>query len=221
MILRALQSAQNCRVIECARAIVNEDDGDQHQDRTGKGVQEEFNGRVYTPIVSPDADQEVEHRATSTTSREHVEQEEIPRGEHADETEFQQQEEGEKLFGAVLDVTPRDQDRDGSQERRQNDQPEAQTVDADMPVDLGIGDPNRVTDELLAGLSRLISRSQPQGEHKREQRDAESHHADQLILRPGDQKSQDETDAGDGDQEIEKIHRASLTDQLPPQSRVR
>ena len=87
-----------------------------------------------------------------------------------------------------------------------------------MPVDFRIGNPDRVRDELLPGLAGLISGGKAQREHKRQQRESESRHPDRLILFARDQQGKEETDAGDGDHQVEQIHWALLTDQLPRRS---
>ena len=105
-----LNRAQNRRVVETAAADpqVQIDDRDQHQHRTGHGVQEEFDRGVNAPVVSPDADEEV-HRDQADFP-EHVEQEQVVGGEHADQTEFEQQQERVEFFGTLLDGAPRNHD---------------------------------------------------------------------------------------------------------------
>ena len=153
----AAQLIQNRRVIERASLRIQEDDGGQHQHRTGHRVQEELDRGVDAAVVAPDADQEV-HRHQHDFP-EHVEQEQIPGGENADQPEFQQQQKREELFDAVVDGVPRKQNRDRRQERGKNDQPQAQAIDADVIVNLRILDPDHVGDELLAGLARFETRS--------------------------------------------------------------
>ena len=110
----ARDAAENARVIEGARAIEDEDDRDQHQRGTGKRIQEELERGVDAAIVSPDADEEV--HGDENDFPEHVEQEQVPRGEDADESALEQQQERVVFFGAVFDGVPREQDRDGGEE---------------------------------------------------------------------------------------------------------
>ena len=57
----------------------------------------------------------------------------------------------------------------GVRKRGKDDQPDAEAVDAHVPVDLGIGDPDRIGDKLLPGLSGSIA----DGELQREQESEE------------------------------------------------
>jgi hypothetical protein len=95
------------RVIEGARLVVQVDDGGEHQHRAGHRVEEELDGRVDAPLVSPDADQEV-HR-DERDFPEHVEKEQVERCEDADYSEFQEKQEGVVHLLPLPDVVPGDQ----------------------------------------------------------------------------------------------------------------
>ena len=66
---------------------------------------------------------------------EQEEEEEVERKENADDADFQHQQHDEKFFHAVLDALPRRQNRNRRQKRRQNDQKQADAVDAEVIVD--------------------------------------------------------------------------------------
>ena len=69
--------AEDARVVERAGAVVEVDDGGQHQHRAGHRVEEELHRRVDAPLVAPDADQEVHGHQRDFP--EHVEQEQVLR----------------------------------------------------------------------------------------------------------------------------------------------
>ena len=83
--------------------------------------------------MAPDADQEV-HRHERDFP-EDVEQEEVDGDEDADEAEFQKDQQRKIFFHAMLDVLPGDDDADGGQESREQDQPQAESVDPNVVVD--------------------------------------------------------------------------------------
>src|SRR4051812_1486352 len=83
----ALDLAENRRVIERSRQVVEIDDGAQHEHRSGHGVQEELDGGINASIMSPDPNQKVYRNQRHFP--EHVEHEQVQRNEHADEAEFQ------------------------------------------------------------------------------------------------------------------------------------
>ena len=103
-------------------------DGQQHQDGAGHGVQEELDGGVDAARSAPDADQEV-HR-DEREFPEDVEQEQVLRQEDAHHAHFQQQEEEHEILDALFDRRPGGQDGDGGQEGGQQHQQDAQAVHA-------------------------------------------------------------------------------------------
>ena len=92
------------RVAEGLRAIVEVDDGRQHQHRAGHGEQEKLHRRVDAALMAPDADEEVHGHQRDFP--EHVEQKQVLRQEHAHQPEFEQQQKREELFHTALDGAP-------------------------------------------------------------------------------------------------------------------
>jgi hypothetical protein len=109
--------------------------------------------------VAPDADQEIHGHQRDFP--EHVEQEQVLRCEYAGEAKFQQQHEGEELLAAALNRVPGNQDADGCEERGQDQQPQAQSVERYVVVNVGRGHPDDVGDELLAGADDLVLKGEP------------------------------------------------------------
>ena len=91
-------------VVEGSGAVVEVDDGRQHQHRAGHGEQEELHRGVDAALMAPDADQEVHGHQRDFP--EYVEQKQVLRQEYAHQPEFQQQQKREELFHTALDGAP-------------------------------------------------------------------------------------------------------------------
>ena len=205
--LAARDGGQNLRVIEGARAEIDERDCHQHQSRTRHGVEEELDGRVNAAIMAPDADQEVHGHQHHFP--EHEEEEEIPGGEHADEAELQQQKEGEEFLGAVVNGFPGKQNRNGRQECRKNNQPQAEAVDAYVIVNFGTRNPHHVSDELLARLAALETHRKTQRDQERDQGNRQREQLEGILLRARNQQRKNEANCRDRNNEVEKVHRVT------------
>ncbi len=203
----ARNCSQNLNVIERADAKINEDDPRQHEHRARHRVQKEFDGGVNAAVVTPDADQEV-HRHQHHFP-EHIEEEEIPCGEDSDESKFEQEYEGEEFLGPVVNCLPGKQYGDRRQEGGQNHEPQAEAVDADVPVDFGTGNPDVIGDELLSGLAALETIHQTQRENEGRQRHPERQHLDGIFLRAWHQQRKNEPKRGKRNDQIEKVHRVT------------
>src|SRR6202022_4689506 len=110
--------------------IVNPDDADEHEDGAGHGVEDELDGGVDAALVPPDANEEIhgdEHHFP-----EEEEEEEVKGEEDADDANFQHQQHDEKFFDAVLDAVPGRQHGDGGKKRGQDDEEEADAVEAEV-----------------------------------------------------------------------------------------
>ena len=120
--------------VERARGVVEPQDANQHQDRAGHRVENEFYGGVNAALVAPDADQQV-HRNQHYFPEEE-EEEQIEREEDADDADFEKQEGDEKFFDALLDAVPGAEDGDDGEKRRQDDEEQADAVHAEVIVDV-------------------------------------------------------------------------------------
>ena len=138
------------------------DQGEQHQDGAGQGVEEELDRRVNAPRAAPHADDQV-HR-DQHAFKEHVEHDEIRRAEHADHHGFQDQEAHHELPDADVDGLPGRQDADRGQQGGEQDEEHGNAVHAHAVADLEVGQPVDAFVELEARIGRV--EIDPQ--HKRE-----------------------------------------------------
>ena len=121
--------------------------------------------------MPPDTDEKV--HGNQDNFPEHVEQEQVPGGEHANQPKFQQQQEGEEFLFAVLNVIPGKHNGDGRQKGGQDDEPETQAIDADMIVNLGRSDPDYVGDKLLSRRAGLVTQYKFERSSKGDQGESE------------------------------------------------
>jgi hypothetical protein len=143
--------------VEAAGVEVDADQHDQQADGADERVEEELDRRVLFARPAPDADQEV-HRQQGDFE-EHVEQKEVERQEHAQDARLQEQEQGHVALGHLLDVPGGDAAQQAD-EGREDDQREAEPVDAHLVLDVERGDPvgllRHLDDALLgAGAGRV------------------------------------------------------------------
>src|SRR5580704_5759832 len=132
-----LERLLNQRKVEGARGVVEPQNADKHKDGAGHGVQDEFDGGVDAAVMAPNADEQV-HRNQHYFPEEE-EEEEVERKEDADDSDFQQQDGDEEFFDALLDALPRTEYGDYREKGRQDDQKDADAVDSQMIVDVGLG----------------------------------------------------------------------------------
>ena len=130
--------AADVRQIEGAGHVVEPEDRDQHQDRAEHRVQNEFHGGVDAALVSPHADHEI-HRDQRELP-EDEEEEQIERDEDADHGRFDHQQRDEEALHVFVDRFPGAEDRERREERGEQDQKQADAVDAEVVVD-GLADP--------------------------------------------------------------------------------
>ena len=110
---------QQVEAVAAVRRLVQPrqaDDGDEHQDAAGHRVEDELHRRVDAAVVAPDADEEI-HRDEDEVP-EHVEQEDVERGEDAEHRRLEEQHEDRELLDLLVDALPRRQQRNRREERR-------------------------------------------------------------------------------------------------------
>ena len=153
---------------------VQKQNSQQHQYRSGQGVEEELDGGVEFPRPAPYPDQQI-HRHQHRFP-EHKEEEEIQRHEDAQHARLQKQKPDVVFLHPILDRGPRRKDRDPSQQRRQHDQQKRNAVDAQDIARADRRDPvaRAALDELEARLEAFVpehrnqrDRDQKAGERKK------------------------------------------------------
>ncbi len=155
--------------------------------------------------MAPNADQEI--HGNQGHFPEDVEQKKVHGHKDADETKFEQQQQGMELFHALVDVAPTDQDGDGREQGGQNHQPQADAVHSHVVADVRRGDPNCVGYKLNAVRFRRNGPDQAEGNQERGQRQHQGGYAD--GLQPVFWYPQQDHEAGHGNrkQGRECVHR--------------
>ncbi len=170
---RPLRDLPDLRDLEGLVVDVDEDDAGEQQDRAGERVEEELDRRVLAPGTAPDPDQEV-HREEHQLP-EHVEEEEVERGEDAHHPREEEEVHRVVALRALLDVPRRDR-RDERDERGQEQERDADPVDAHVVADVEGGDPGPVLHEAVAlgagGGALAVRVALPDRDRREEGRDA-------------------------------------------------
>ncbi len=120
------------------------DKASEHHRRAEEGVDEELDRRRPAVLVPPDADQQV-HR-DQRDLEEDVEQDQILRGEHPEHPDLGEEDRREVLLEVTPHV-PRREHRDDGQQRRQEEHPETEPVEADPVADVQRRYPGKVLRE--------------------------------------------------------------------------
>jgi hypothetical protein len=121
-----------------------------------RGVEEEFVRGVDPVRPAPHTDDD-EHRHQGAFE-EHVEQEQVQRGEHPDDQGLQHQEGDHVVDDPVLDRGPAGQDADRHEEGRQQHEQDRNPVHAH--VVLGTREPEVSLDKLIGGAGRIEIRDE-------------------------------------------------------------
>ena len=142
-----------CRVgeVEGAGARVEPQDGDQQRRGGNEGEEEEFErgaGAVFA-AVHGDEDGHGHERELPEAVVEH----EVERDEDAEHGGLLDEKERVEDFAAGLDGVPTGDDADGREQADEDNEPEAEAIDADVVEDGGILDPGKVDFKLEAGLA--------------------------------------------------------------------
>ena len=174
---------QQIEAVDAGRRLVEHgerDDGDQHQHAAGHRVEQELHRRVDALVVAPDADEEI-HRNQHRVP-EHVEQEQVEREEHAQHARFEQEHEDRELFDLALDVGPGRQQRERRQEAGEDDEHQADAVDAEVILDAERRDPRVAFDELEVGGAGREAGPQRERRGEGDERHPERDVADEPVL---------------------------------------
>ena len=119
--------------------VADVEEGGEGEYGAGEGEEEEFSGGLAAIGAAPDADDE-EH-GDEGEFKEEVEDEEVFGGEDAEHSGVEDEHPGVELGLAFLDVVVAGEDGDGGEEGGEDDEPEADGVDAHEELDAEAGDP--------------------------------------------------------------------------------
>jgi len=159
---------------------IERQDAEQHQYRAGQGIQEKFDRRVELARAAPHADDEV-HRHQHQFP-EDVEQEEVERDEDADHARLEQQEHRVVFLHAFLNGVPRAEHGEEAHQRGEQQQQQADAVDADVVAGAKRGDPIGAFHELETGQVAPEMRGQGKGDEEAGERHHVSPHTDQVFV---------------------------------------
>ncbi len=157
-----------------------DDDGDQQQKTSRERIEEELDGGVNPVRPSPDADEQVhgdQHRLP-----EDVEQHEIQGAEDADHRRLHDQHGDHEFPHTRFDGGPRGDDADRREQGGEQDQPEADAVDAQGVADGGSRDPLGHFPELHLRPLRLKPEIEGHGQEKLKRRGPEGHMLDGRLI---------------------------------------
>ena len=162
--LAQLRQAQVGGADKSAPVLGQIDHGHQQQQAAGQGIEQELHRRVHAPPVPPHADQQ-EYRQQGRLA-EHVEQEEVQRGERADHHRGQRQHGHGEFLRPQRHRNPGREKDQGRQQGGQEDQEQTETVDPQVEVDAEGRYPGVALDELHARGRAVEPEIKLQGEQE-------------------------------------------------------
>ncbi len=124
-------------------------DRDQHQHGAEQRVEEELEACINAALATPNTDDD-EHR-DKACFKEHVEQEQIERAEHADHERFQNKESDHVFLDALVDSQPACQDAERHEESGEHDKQHGNAVNAHV-VGNATTEPVNLLDHLEAWI---------------------------------------------------------------------
>ena len=159
-------------------------------------------------LAAPRADEE-EHRDERRLEEE-VEEQQVERDEDADHRRLQNEHRGEEGEAALLDGVPARQNRDGDEQRRQQHEPEAHAVHADVVVGADAPDPERLLLEAERVGRPLADAARQEQQRDEEGQDREGERDQAVVLRArvrGEsvQRDREGADRGQQDQDREQV----------------
>ena len=177
---------------------VEPENGDQQRRRGNEGEEEELErgvGAVFA-AVHGDEDGHGDERELPEAVVEH----QVERDEDAEHGGLLDEEERVEDLAASLDGVPTGDDADGREQADEDDEPEAEAVDADVVEDGGVFDPGNVVLKLEAGLAGDEVRGKMQREQEGDERGEQGDPVGQLGA-VGQERDEDR--AGERDQQDE------------------
>ncbi len=183
------------------------EDGDQHQQAAGHGVEEELDRRVDPPLAAPDADQEV-HRDQHDLP-EDVEEEEVVGDQGAEHAGGEQQHGGAEERPVLLDPLPRAEDHDRQQEDAEHHQRHRDAVHRQVVLDAVARDPGEraaaVVDQREAAVRSQVGEEVQSPEEDLDQRDDQRVDLRRLGLRPGEEEQRHRREGREEDEAGQRI----------------
>ncbi|GBD10283.1 hypothetical protein HRbin22_02550 [Candidatus Thermoflexus japonica] len=178
---------------ERAREEPQRNDRHQHEHRSGHRIQEELDRRVDPSRAAPDPDQQ--GHGHQGEFPEDIKEQKIQGEEHPQYPCLQQQHQRHIFLRPLLDG-PRGHQGEGEDQRRQQNQPQADPI---HPHPIGRPDgwcPVPAMDELGAGLGRVESEQEPQPQRQDAQAGPQRNPADSPHTIPRDPQDQGGPDEG-------------------------
>src|SRR4029077_10439201 len=120
-------------------------DRDQHEQTAGHGIDDEFERGIDSPRAAPNTDEKI-HRHQHDFPKD-IKKEKVQRDERAEHPGFQQEHE-EKIFLDLILYRPRGENRQRHKKSREQNQKQADAIDADDILDAVAWHPWYALDEL-------------------------------------------------------------------------
>ena len=172
---------------------LEDEDRDQHEQAAEHGEQDELHRRVDAPAPAPDADEEI-HRDEHGLP-EDIEQEEVQGDEDADHAGLEQQHEHGEFLDPVVDRAPGGEEGQRRQESGQEDEEQADAVDADVIIEAA-PEPESPLDEFERSRGPVETGQEHQGGEERQQRCPQGQGPDGLDRSALDEQEQDGSGQG-------------------------
>src|SRR4029077_6970815 len=168
------------RQIKRTAELIEPDHGHEHQNRAEHGVNNEFDRGVDAAFVPPDSDQEVHGDEHGFPEKE--EEKKIERNKDADHAGFEHQQADEEAAYALVDGFPGTEDSHGREEGGQQDEEQADAIDAEVIVNRRRGNPVMKFDELVVRGIHGKAANQLQRERKFKKRYGQGDAANPLMI---------------------------------------
>ena len=165
----------------------------QHKHRADKGKEEILDRRIYLASMAVHADQQ--RHWNQSRFPEEIEQEQIKRGEDADQRRLQNQQQNEKFFHALVNRGPGDQHAQRREKSGQHHQPHGDPINSHVVVNVWRRNPDLI--DLVpesAGLAVQMRRQMQRGD-KRQHGNNEGKQPD-IAIAPWDQENQQSAPCG-------------------------
>src|SRR5258708_6701240 len=188
----------NNREIEAASFGVEPENRSQHEHRGDHRKQEILHRGVDPASMAVHANQQ-RHRDQRRFPEE-IEQEQVERGENADQGRLQDQQQYKEFLDPLMNRCPRNQHAQRRQERSQHHQPDGNSVDAHVVMNVGGRDPDFVDLELEGASLAMQVYRQMQRRHKCEHGDDEGKYLDIPIAARDQQNEQAASSRNEGHQ---------------------
>src|SRR3990170_9092292 len=188
-----IHELQNVEPVDAGLLVVIEvecQDAQQHQHATHQGIKEELDGGVELPWPTPDPDEEI--HGDQHDFPEDVEEEEVEGHEDAQHPGLEKEHHHVKLFHALGDGRPGRQNGDEAEHGGEQDQKQADPVDAEEVLNADTGDPVVLLGELKLRSLRAEIKPERQRDEEAEETEDIRQPADEILLVLSDEEQNDE-----------------------------